>query len=69
MNKGVIARFLCVNPDCNYSEEKLEVKSTLNNSGGKLNFKVPSVCPKCKSPIELINFVSGSVTIEEDKLE
>ncbi|MHA1381185.1 MAG: hypothetical protein ACTSRG_22685 [Candidatus Helarchaeota archaeon] len=71
MNKAIVLNFLCVNVDCNFSQEKLQIKQTLNivESSGNCSFKIPTCCPRCKSPVELVNFVSGSVEIEADKIE
>lgn len=71
MNKGVVVYFLCTNPSCSMSENKLEIKKPLNyvSSSGKFSFEVPKCCPKCKSELELLNFVSGNVEIEADDLK
>lgn len=69
-NKGIVINMLCCNPSCSFSENKLIIKSPLNiSSGGNCSFKMPQVCPKCKSAVELLNFVSGSVEIEADKIK
>ncbi len=68
MKKGVIVRYLCTNPSCAFSEKILEDKQALNGSSSTMSFKSLSSCPKCKSGIEMINFVSGSVEITEDEI-
>jgi len=70
VNKGIVINMLCENPSCSFSEEKLVVKNPLNivESSGKCSFSIPNSCPKCKSPVELLNFVSGSIEIEKDIL-
>jgi len=70
MNKGVVISYLCQNPSCPYSEEKLVVKkpvTSLNN--GNCKFEGISCCPKCKSPIKLLHFVSGEVEITKDNIQ
>ena len=69
MNKGVVISYLCTNPSCSYSEEKLIIKKpvTFSNKGG-CKFEGISTCPKCKSSIELLHFISGEVEITEDKI-
>lgn len=69
MTKGIIIRYLCENPSCTYSENKIKFTTSLNVSGAKANFKILNCCPKCKSSIELINFISASVEFEEDKIK
>jgi hypothetical protein len=71
MNKGIILYYLCTNPGCTYSEQKLVIRKPLVHvtSSNKFTFNVPKCCPKCKSELELLNFVSGSVEIEQDKIE
>lgn len=70
-NKGVVIYLLCENPSCSFSEEKLVIKQPLvvSGSSGKCNFSFPKECPKCKTSLELLNFVSGSVEIQPDKLD
>lgn len=67
-NKGVISTFLCTNPSCTYSERKLVIESALNSTStsGNHSFKTPTCCPKCKSGIELLHFVSGAMSLESD---
>ena len=68
INKGIVINLLCCNPSCNYSDKKLVIKKTLqvSESTGNCQFKIPKSCPKCASPLELLNFISGSVEIEPD---
>ncbi|MHA1381425.1 MAG: hypothetical protein ACTSRG_23910 [Candidatus Helarchaeota archaeon] len=70
MNKGIVLNFLCQNPSCSYSEEMLKIKQPVNivKASGNCSFKIPTSCPKCKTEIELINFVSGSIEIEADEI-
>lgn len=70
-NKGVVVNSLCTNPDCTYSQEKLVTKASLVYavSSGSCTFKVPKACPRCRAPIEVLNFVSGEVEITADKIE
>lgn len=69
--KGIVIRALCTNPSCSFSENKIEIKQALNkvNQTGKYSFQVPQSCPKCKSEIEMLGFVSGSVEIIPDDKE
>jgi len=66
MNKGIVVRYLCTNPSCSFSEQKLEHKSSLVISGASARFKLLNNCPKCKGGLEMLNFVSGSVEITPD---
>jgi len=70
MNKGVVVNLLCQNPDCQYSEEKLKMESAVNITGsGTCSFKILKSCPRCKTELELINFVSGSLEIKADEIK
>ncbi len=54
--------YLCINPDCPYSQEKLKIPQTEEKA------KVLKACPRCKSPVEIINKVlvdSQSLILEE----
>ena len=68
MNKGIVISMLCTNPSCTFSEQKLKIKQafTIAATSGRCVFNMPKCCPKCKSGIELLSFVSGSVEITED---
>jgi len=69
MSKGVVISYLCRNPDCSYSEEKIIIKKPVTSStNGNCKFEGISSCPKCKSPVELLHFISGEVEITEDKI-
>jgi len=68
-NKGVVITFMCINPDCNFSHEKIVIKKPVSITGNnKFSFTAISSCPKCKSPVEMINFVSGTLEIEADEI-
>lgn len=69
MNKGIIISLVCQNPSCEFSEKILVKKTTLavTKSSGKASFEIPKNCPKCKSELELLSFISGSVEIQPDK--
>ena len=68
MEKGIVIKYLCTNPSCEFSESVLDDKQPIVFSSGKCSFKTINSCPKCKSGVEMINFVSGSMTIVEDKI-
>lgn len=40
--------YLCINPDCPYSQEKLKVPQSEEKA------KILKACPRCKSPVEVI---------------
>ena len=65
MVNGIIVELLCTNPSCRYSENKLESRQALVSavSSGTRTFKVPKSCALCKSPVELIDFHSGTVKV------
>ena len=68
--KGIIINMLCTNPECPYSDDKLRIKNAVTISGtGKATFDVPNSCPRCKSPLELLTFQSGSVEIVADAID
>lgn len=71
MKKGIILTLSCENVGCPYSDENLQLEETLNvtTSTGNCSFKVPKVCPKCKSSIKLRNFYSGNVEIKPDVIK
>lgn len=68
MKKGVVVNYLCTNPSCDLSENKLEIKEPLTMLGNTARFNTLKCCPKCKSGVEMINFVSGVVEIKVDKV-
>lgn len=68
MSKGVIVRYLCTNPSCSYSDKYLKYESSVNQTATKFSFKVLNFCPKCKSNVELLNFVSADIELIEDKI-
>lgn len=68
MAKGIVVKYLCTNPSCSFSETPLIDKKALTTGSSKYSFPVLKCCPKCKSGIDMINFVSGSVQIKEDKI-
>jgi len=68
MNKGVIINLLCTNPDCEHSQTKLKIESPLIISNNNCSFKILKECPRCKSGLEFINFVSGRLEITADNI-
>ena len=67
--KGIIVSYLCVNSGCPFSEEKIKDKQVLtsNSKGDVHSFKTLSVCPKCKSSVELITFSPANVEIVKEE--
>jgi hypothetical protein len=70
MGKGIILSYLCLNPSCEFSEKQLIIKNPLTSSSNGSNHKFSGIssCPKCKSAIELLTFVSGTIEIVEDNI-
>lgn len=69
MDKGIVVKYLCTNPSCDLSETVISDKRAVVLTSGKCSFPVISSCPKCKSGVEMLNFVSGTVAVTEDKIE
>jgi hypothetical protein len=69
MNKGIILYFLCTNSSCSYSNEKIELKEVLQSTKAQDKFSFTSIkkCPKCKSSVEFLDFVSANVKITRDE--
>ena len=55
--------YLCISPDCPYSQEKLKIPQNEEKA------RVIKTCPRCKSPVEIVNKVlidSQNLILEEN---
>jgi replicative DNA helicase Mcm len=54
--------YLCINPDCSYSKERLKIEQKEEKA------KILKACPKCRSPVEIMDKIlidSQSLVLEE----
>ena len=66
MDRAVILTYLCENPSCELSEQKIVHKTVMKINEKKSSFENLTECPKCKEKVELLKFNSGSIEIIDD---